>query len=97
MKETCHLFAWFLPASMLLLLAGGCGRAPIAQPPQRFEADSENSPLPEFLSGTVRDADGPVLGARVREKGRAESVFTDAEGHFRLPRSEEHTSELQSR
>ena len=38
------------------------------------------------LLGQVRGEGGPVAGARVRFKGDAHAVLTDADGRFRLPR-----------
>jgi hypothetical protein len=41
--------------------------------------------LPAYLQGEVRDASGPVAGARVRFKGLADWVLSDSQGHFHLP------------
>jgi hypothetical protein len=46
---------------------------------------AQSLPPPAELDGSVRGPDGPVAGARVRGKGRAASVVTDAAGRFRLP------------
>jgi len=39
-----------------------------------------------YLAGQVWDDQGPVAGARVRLKGTAVAVFSDAQGRFRFPR-----------
>jgi TonB-linked SusC/RagA family outer membrane protein len=36
------------------------------------------------ISGTVTDADGPVIGATVREVGKSNGAITDLDGHFTL-------------
>jgi hypothetical protein len=38
-----------------------------------------------FIGGEVRDAQGPVVGARVRFQGQPNSVITDLYGRFQLP------------
>ncbi|MFL6022648.1 MAG: carboxypeptidase regulatory-like domain-containing protein, partial [Marmoricola sp.] len=38
------------------------------------------------ITGTVRDAAGPVAGATVRFKASAVATTTDATGRFTLPR-----------
>ncbi len=40
-----------------------------------------------YVAGQVRDADGPVTGARVRLKGAALTARTDVRGRFRFPYS----------
>src|SRR5439155_27076444 len=45
-----------------------------------------DGPEEAAVCGEVHDERGPVAGARVRFKGAAEAVLTDAEGRFRLPR-----------
>ncbi|MFN4258147.1 MAG: carboxypeptidase regulatory-like domain-containing protein [Gemmataceae bacterium] len=42
---------------------------------------------PRPITGVVRDATGPVAGARVRWQGETVMVLTDADGRFRLPGS----------
>lgn len=44
-----------------------------------------SEPQPSIVHGRVTDADGPVAEARVRFKGHAESILTDAAGQFVLP------------
>jgi hypothetical protein len=46
---------------------------------------ARSAPPDAGVAGTVRDAAGPVEGARVRGKGRAGFVLTDAAGRFWLP------------
>jgi hypothetical protein len=61
----------FLPFLVLLLLPGSPGSLP-------FPGTTE-------ITGHVRDARGPVAGARVRIQGSSgEPVATDADGFFRL-------------
>lgn len=71
-----------MPALFLLGLAVGCvtlvspSRAPITL------VEPEKRPI----TGLVCERDRPVARARVRIKGRAESVVTDDAGKFSLPR-----------
>src|SRR5438874_20722 len=42
------------------------------------------SPLQAQITGDVRDAAGPVAGARVRVQGECTFAISDKRGHFRL-------------
>src|SRR5262249_16959348 len=44
------------------------------------------SHTPPTYQGFVRDIDGPLAGVRVRYKSDTESILTDAQGGFHLPR-----------
>ena len=48
------------------------------------------------ISGTVRDAEGPLIGATVVEKGSVNGTITDLDGNFSLTVSEEATAVLVS-
>src|SRR5262245_8332834 len=65
--------SWLL---LILLAAPGAGLALLSRHP--------SAPL---LAGQVRDAVGPVAGARIRFKGTAQSTHTDRAGRFVLPPS----------
>ena len=65
---------------LLLVLLAGCRRAPVAAP------DDEPVEEAATVTGLVRDNHGAVVGARVRVKGLADSVLTDADGRFQLSR-----------
>jgi Cytochrome c554 and c-prime len=68
---------WLTLITLALLLAGGLALLwrPHRVPPVQ----------PREITGLVRGAAGPVGGARVRVKGTAEFVLTEADGHFRFP------------
>ncbi|HZT79510.1 MAG TPA: hypothetical protein VFA26_04795 [Gemmataceae bacterium] len=72
-----HLLLLLLAASLLAAVwaVGTSSRAPRSETPPGCPA----------LAGEVRDADGPVAGARVRVKGEGDSVLADAVGRFQLP------------
>src|SRR5262245_19267672 len=65
---------------LLLVLLAGCRRATVAVP------DDDPVAGAAMVSGSVREGDRPVAGARVRFKGLAQSVLTDLDGRFQLPR-----------
>jgi hypothetical protein len=71
-----------MPAGRLSLIAFVCLLALLGFTGFRSLAPETESRA--FLQGEVRDADGPVDGARVRWKGQALATRTDAQGRFSL-------------
>lgn len=72
----------FILVPAILALIAACGW--IAWRLSRVDAVPEPQSS-DFLVGEVRDANGPVAGARVRFRGREEFTLTDEAGRFSLP------------
>jgi hypothetical protein len=69
-----------LTVLLFLVLLAGCRRTPAPV------LEDESAEVSATVTGVVRDGDKPVAKARVRFKGLADSVLTDADGRFLLPR-----------
>ena len=69
-----------------LLLMGACAMVGFAAAPAY--ASSEAAPQAvqqsKTVTGTVRDAGGPVIGATIMEKGTSNGTVTDLDGNFSL-------------
>jgi hypothetical protein len=79
-------YARWSPALIVpALLAGICALYRPAYPEAGFPETLSPSGGVVAVFGQVRDENGPVARARVRLKGAAEAVLTDAEGRFQLP------------
>ncbi|MBQ7422138.1 MAG: TonB-dependent receptor [Prevotella sp.] len=71
-----------------VLLMSACTAFGLAWPASVF-ADAANSPAnavqqQKTVSGTVVDAQGPVIGATIMEKGTSNGTVTDFDGNFTL-------------
>ena len=68
-----------------VLLMGACAMVGFASP---VYASSEAAPQAvqqsKTVTGTVRDAGGPVIGATIMEKGTSNGTVTDLDGNFSL-------------
>jgi hypothetical protein len=80
MRGRSRILVEALPLLLGLLLGLG------SRPASRSVRDVEICQRPA-LRGVVWDEEGPLAGARVRFKGEADHVLSDAHGLFRLPRS----------
>lgn len=71
-----------------LLLAGACTALGFAYSPAVYAASettaSQAVQQQKTVTGTVVDADGPVIGATVMEKGTSNGAVTDIDGNFTL-------------
>lgn len=71
-----------------LLLAGACTALGVTYPPAVY-ASTDHTALQAVLqqklvSGTIQDAEGPIVGATVMEKGTSNGTITDLDGRFSL-------------
>lgn len=71
-----------------LLLAGACTALGFSYSPQVYAASETTTAQAvqqqKTVTGTVQDADGPIIGATIMEKGTSNGAITDIDGNFSL-------------
>ena len=71
---------------LLCLLCAGTMGTPVALAAMPAHPAEKAAPAPDdqLVSGTVEDANGPMIGATVKVAGAASGTVTDVNGHFKL-------------
>ena len=70
---------------LLCLLSAGMLCFPLSASAEKStRAELAETPVDQIISGTVEDANGPLIGATVKVAGTNSGTVTDFEGHFKL-------------
>jgi TonB-linked SusC/RagA family outer membrane protein len=70
---------------LLCLLSAGMLCFPLSASAEKStRAELAETPVDQIISGTVEDANGPLIGATVKVAGTNNGTVTDFEGHFKL-------------
>ena len=70
---------------LLCLLSAGMLCFPLSASTEKStRAELAETPVDQIISGTVEDANGPLIGATVKVAGTNSGTVTDFEGHFKL-------------
>src|SRR3712207_2326684 len=86
------------PNSKVTLLAGLCSLTMLGYAPHTFAAGAMNTPAivqqAKKITGTVSDAQGPIIGATVKIKGSSTGVISDLDGNFTINAAPGQTIEI---